>query len=276
MHEGNSYPNTEIGGTDQADSCQWHSPKAPPSAWSIAPGGRDLRLYRHLSAHRNDGDMTQTLQKTDAQLKEAVGHELTWTPSIDGAHIGVAVEGGAVALSGEVDSYPEKLTAEKAVLRVHGVTAVANDITVRTSWGPRHDADVAREAGDALGRAVNVPDEVKAVVKDGHITLSGPVVWQYQREAADRAVRYLKGVKGIFNDVQIRPKVSPVDLKTAITAALVRSAQLESKRIVITAEGGNVTLDGTVASWTERLQADAAAWSAPGVTAVSNRLTVRV
>jgi osmotically-inducible protein OsmY len=167
------------------------------------------------------------------------------------------------------------LLAEKAALRVRGVTAVAEEITVQNSWAERTDTDVAREATEALERAVEVPpDSVKAVVHDHHITLSGEVPWHFQREAAERAVRYTRGVFGVSNTIGIRPTVSAAGLKSAITAALVRNAQLEGKDITVMTDAGHVTLQGTVNSWSERRQADTAAWSAPGVTAVLNHLQI--
>ena len=216
--------------------------------------------------------MTQTLQKIDADLKAAVAEELAWTPSVNSTHVGVAVDHGAVTLSGEVDTYPERHLAEKAALRVRGVVAVAEEITVRNTWGVANDSDVAREASEALERAVNVPDSVKAVVHEHFITLSGTVAWQYQRKAAERAVRYLRGVSGVQNTITIKPAVSTAGLKNAISAAFVRSAQLEGNNITVTANAGVVTLEGTVHSRSEQRQATTAAWSAPGVTSVMNRL----
>ena len=221
--------------------------------------------------------MTPTQQRTDAELKDAVADELGWTPSVNSTHIGVAVDHGAVTLSGEVDTYPERFLAERAALRVHGVTAVAEEVTVRNPRGAANDADIAREASEALERAVDVPpDSVKAVVHDHFITLSGSVTWYYQREAAERAVRYLKGVTGVHNTVKIKPAVSASGLKSAISAALVRNAQLEGKHITVTADAGVVTLEGTVHSGSERRQANTTAWSAPGVTNVMNHLRIVV
>jgi len=219
--------------------------------------------------------MTITEHPTDATLKAAVVDELEWTPSIDSAHIGVSVEDGTVTLTGEVDSYPEKYLAEKAALRVRGVTSVAEEVQVRNTWGNLSDTEVAKEATAALDRAIDVPaDSVQAVVHDHFVTLSGPVNWHYQREAAERAVRYLKGVSGLRNTITIKPKVSATGLKTTITAALVRSAQLEGKSITVTADNSVVTLTGKVHTWAERHQADTTAWSAPGVTSVKNHLIV--
>jgi osmotically-inducible protein OsmY len=219
--------------------------------------------------------MTQTQRRTDTQLKNAIVEELDWAPNVSSARIGVAVDKGAVTLSGEVDTYPERHYAEKAALRVGGVTAVAEEITVRNSTKRPTDSDIAREAGEALDRAVDVPDgAVKAVVHEGRVTLSGPVTWQFQREAAGRSVRYLKGVASVRNDVIIKPIASSYGIHTAISAALTRSAQLESQHITVTAHDSTATLEGTVRSWHDRQQAGIAAWSAPGVTQVKNHLRV--
>lgn len=223
--------------------------------------------------------MTLIPHKTDAQLKTAVADELEWTPSVNATHIGVAVIHGVVTLSGEVESYPEKRNAEKAAQRVHGVTAIADEVTVRPAWGRVNDTDIAREAGEALERAVDVPDgSVKAVVHEHVISLTGNVAWQYQREAAGRAVLYLRGVRDVSNRVTVKPVkplASPDGIKNSINAALVRNAQLEGKHTKVTADAhGGVTLEGTVHSWSEYRQADRLAWSAPGVTAVTNHIHV--
>jgi osmotically-inducible protein OsmY len=220
--------------------------------------------------------MTHSLHRTDAELKSAVADELTWTAGVDSAHIGVAVLDGGVTLSGEVDSYPEKLIAEHAALRVHGVTAVAQEITVRNLWMAINDTDIAREAQEALDRAVDVPTgTVKATVHGHILTLTGQVPWQFQREAAGRAVHYLRGVSDVANAVAIRPTVSAADIKSAISAALVRSARLEGKATTVTADAnGTVTLKGIVHSASERREAERTAWSAPGVVNVDNHLRI--
>lgn len=221
--------------------------------------------------------MTQPVHKTDTELKVAVTAELAWTPGVNGTHIGVAVNDGAVTLSGEVDTYPEKRLAEHAAVRVYGVTAVAEEITVRSTWLGVNDTDLAREASEALERSVVVPyGTVTAAVHGHRITLSGQVPWHFQREAAEMAVRYLKGVTEVLNGVTIRPTASPAGIKDAITAALVRSAKFEGRHTTVTAgPDGAVALDGTVHSWSERRDAEDAAWSAPGVTNVTNRLRIQ-
>ncbi len=216
-----------------------------------------------------------TTPRTDAELQDAVAKELEWAPNVNSTGIGVSVDGGAVTLSGEVDSYPERRRAEKAALRVRGVTAVAEEITVRNLWGAVSDSDIAREATEALQRDIDVPhDSVKAVVLNHSITLSGPVHWEFQRKAADRAVRNLKGVAGLYNAITIEPAVSPSGVQQAISKAFVRTAQFDGKHVTVTADAGVVTLEGTVHSWSERQQANATAWSAPGVTGVTNRLRI--
>ena len=220
--------------------------------------------------------MTQTLHRTDAQLKSAVVDELEWTPNVTATHVGVGVNHGAVTLSGEVTSYPERHLAVKAAQRVRGVTAVADEMTVQTVWANTNDTDISREAGEALDRAVDVPDgAVKADVAHHVVSLTGQVSWQYQREAAHRAVRYLRGVTDVHNLVTVTPSVSAAGIKSSIDAALLRNALLETKSTHVTATaGGEVTLEGNVHSWTERTQAENLAWSAPGVTGVINHMHI--
>ena len=198
---------------------------------------------------------------TDATLKAAVIEELKWTPSIDSTHIEVSAEYGIVTLSGEVDSYPEKFLAEKAALRVHGVSGVSGEIRVRNHW--------------ALDRAIDVPSGVvQGVVDDHFVTLAGSVDWHFQRQAAERAVRYLKGVSGLRNSITIEPRASATDLKKTIAAALDRNAQLKKRGIGVATDEETVILTGKVRTCAERHQADMTAWSAPGVTNVANQLVV--
>jgi osmotically-inducible protein OsmY len=221
--------------------------------------------------------MTQTLHKTDHELKIAIDGELEWAPNVKADRVGVSVHDGAVTLSGQVDSYPEKEAAVRAALRVRGVAAVADEILVEHIWGPRDDTDIAREAGAALERSVVVPQNaVKATVHGHVVTLTGSVPWRYQREAARHAVSGLPGVTGVLDQVVITPTVtiSAAKAKSKITSALVRNAQLDANRITVAVHGSEVTLMGTVSSWAERRQAEHAAWSAPGVTAVRNQIKV--
>ena len=152
--------------------------------------------------------ITKTQSPTDLELKSVVEAELTWIPSVSAASIGVSAINGAVTLSGEVDSYPERSLAEKTALRVHGVTAITNEIEVRSAWDSPNDTDIARQAGQLLNLAIDVPESTKATVKDQVVTLSGTAHWQHQREAAHRAVSYLKGVTAVVNLITLEPEVS--------------------------------------------------------------------
>jgi osmotically-inducible protein OsmY len=221
--------------------------------------------------------MTNTLHRPDHELKAAIVEELRWIPNVNSDRIGVSVNHGAVTLSGEVESYPEKHLAAKTALHVRGVTAIAEELTVRTNWGTANDSDIARDAAQALERAIDVPDDaVKATVHDHVITLSGQVPWHYQRESARRAVKYIKGVKDVANAVVIKPTVSASGTKDAIRAAFERSAQFESSHTTVTASAdGTVTLEGTVHSFADRHIAETAAWQAPGVTGVVNNLRIK-
>ena len=213
---------------------------------------------------------------TDLELKKNVEAELNWEPSLNAAEIGVAVSGGIVTLTGHVSSYWQKFTAERAASRVAGVKAIANEIEVRLpTSSERTDEDIARAAVNSLNWAVSVPaDRIKVKVSKGWITLEGTVDWQYQRAAAENAVRYLIGVRGVSNLIEVKPQVSKVEIKAAIEAALKRSAELDANRITVETDGDKVTLRGTVRSWAELQGAARAAWSAPGVRVVDNRITV--
>jgi osmotically-inducible protein OsmY len=222
--------------------------------------------------------MTLTQPQTDNQLKTAIVDELAWTASVDADRIGVAITDGAVTLSGDVDSYPEHQAALHAAMRVRGVTAVADEMLVRHTSDMPDDTDIAREAETVLDhRTVIVPrGSVQASVHDHVITLSGMVHWQYQREAAQQAVATLPGVTGVHNMITIKPTVelSGSDAKVRITAALVRNAQLDARRIHIDVTAGKIRLTGSVSSLAERQQAEQAAWFTPGVTHVANELSL--
>lgn len=229
----------------------------------------------------NPEGMTQSEEATmkpDNNIKRDVEDELRWEPNVDPTDIAVAVKNGVVTLTGFVRSYAEKFTAERAVKRVAEVVGVANDLEVRLpQTDERPDPEIAREVVANL--KIWLPsswEHIKAVVKNGWVTLEGEVEWNYQRDYAERAVRWIKGVKGVSNLIRLQPRVEPkpVEIKQKIEEAFRRSALVDANRITVETHGGDVVLRGTVRSWAEREEAERAAWLAPGVTRVDNRIAV--
>ena len=217
------------------------------------------------------------MKKTDAQVQRDVIDELRWDPSVATAEIGVAAKNGVVTISGQVENFAKKYAAARAVERVAGVVAVADEITVSLPHAhKRNDTELAHAIADALRWDVQVPDDkVKARVDQGWVWLEGEVEWQFQSRAAERAIRNLTGVRGVTNILQVKQRPSAPDVKQRIENALKRNAELEARKIQVDTSEGRVTLRGKVHSWSERADAERAAWSAAGVTEVSDELLVQ-
>ncbi|MEW5916369.1 MAG: BON domain-containing protein [Gemmatimonadota bacterium] len=216
--------------------------------------------------------------KTDAQIREEIFKELKWEPTIRDIEIGVSVKDGVATLSGNVRTFAQKFAADRAAERVAGVQVVADELNVKLTDGQeRSDTEIAHAVANVLKWDSEVPDAVKARVDNGWIWLEGDVEWQFQKEAAERAIRYLTGVRGVTNTVRIKPTLaSPVEVSKKIKEALVRGAQFDADRIVVEAQAGKITLRGTVRSYAERKEAERAAWSAPGVTDVEDKIAIGV
>lgn len=212
---------------------------------------------------------------TDTEIKASVMAELARVPGIDSNHIGVTADRGSVTLTGEVDSYPQKVLAGQAALRVRGVTALALDLCVRNIWCKITDPEIAVQACLALRAAVNIPASVQATVHDHAITLTGEVSWQHERAAAEHAVRHLKGVTEVLNEISIKPSPAFGAVKGAIEAAIARHAQFEGSTITVRSnDQGHIWLAGQVPSLADRHSAEELAWSAPGITGLTNSIQV--
>ncbi len=216
------------------------------------------------------------LTMNDLTLRRTILDELEFLPHIDAAAIGVSIENGVVILNGHVGTYAEKIAAERAVKRVKGVRAVAEELKVRATTAVGFGDEVtASRCLDLLRWNTVVPDEqIQIKVQQAGVTLEGNVEWQHQKEAAQKAIQKLDGVVGLNNLLVIRPKADAQDIKRLIEEALARSSDLNASKIRVVVEGNEVKLEGTVERWLERKEVEQAAWAVPGVTNVENRLLI--
>ncbi|POA63588.1 BON domain-containing protein [Pseudomonas sp. GW531-T4] len=213
---------------------------------------------------------------SDLNLRKFILEELEFQPDIDAANIGVTVENGVVTLTGHVNSYAQKISAERAVKGIKGVRALAEEIQVRLEKGAgTADDTIANRALNILNWSSDVPEgDIKIMVQNGWITLEGEVDWQYQKETAERAVRKLSGVVGVDNQLTLCPRVDAGDIRQRIEDALKRNAEIDAKAIHIKVDGDVVKLEGKVHLWRERQIAERAAWSVPGVRKVDDHLLI--
>jgi len=218
------------------------------------------------------------MAKTDVQLKQDIEQELSWDPKVNAAQIGVSVDHGAVSLLGTVDTYAQKWAAEDATKRVSGVRTVAHDLTVKVlSEHVRSDSDIAGAVQSTLKWDVLVPKAVTAVVRDGFVTLAGQVDWNFEREAAERAVRYLTGVVSVSNSITLKKtEASAAQVKEKVEAALQRQATTDANSIHVDTNGSQVTLTGHASSWQSVVDASNAAWAARGVSQVVDKLKIQM
>lgn len=214
--------------------------------------------------------------RSDSQLQLDIMDELKWEPGLHHEEIGVAVKSGVVTLSGNVKSYSEKLLAESTARRVKGVRAIAEDMNVRYDWQPKtSDSEIAERVCHVFEWDPMIPkDKIQVTVEDGVVKLKGKVDWHYQKDLAFKDASKISGVVRIDNGIEVTPNVSVGDVKERIEEAFERHADLEAERIKVTADGSRVTLSGNVSTWTKRNAAERAAWAAPGVNYVDDKLTI--
>jgi osmotically-inducible protein OsmY len=227
-------------------------------------------------ATREKSMATATFIRTDQEIQKDVLAELKWDAQVQPNEIGVSVKDGVVTLTGWVDSYLKKWSAEDAAHKVTGVKAVANDIEIKLAT-ERTDPDIAAAVVHSLEWDAFVPsDKVHVTVSKGWVTLKGDVEWQYQKQDAERVVQRLSGVKGVTNLISVKPRITPSELKKKIEDALVRNAEVDANRISVEVQGNKAILKGTVRAWAEKEEAERVAWSAPGITSVENRITLDI
>ena len=212
----------------------------------------------------------------DNALRQNIIDELEFDPSIDAASIGVAVDDGVVTLSGHVTTYRQRAAAEDVVYRLKGVRGIAQEIEVRLAGSNRTaDDEIVKRVLDMINWSTAIPEGAIVVkVQDGWVTLTGTVEWNYQKTAAADAIKDLEGVVGITDQLQVKSQASDCDVSRRIEDALKRYAEVEAKAITVVVHDGKVTLEGKVKAWSERRAAERAAWSAPGVVSVDDKITI--
>jgi osmotically-inducible protein OsmY len=215
---------------------------------------------------------TASVTGTDIRVRGAVVRQLDWDPEVDASAIGVSAGDGVVTLTGFVDSYAEKLAAERVAKLIRGVRGVANDITVRLMVD-RTDADIAHDAIVCL-KTRPILDTVQVAVHHGHLTLTGQVEWLLQKDAAEHAVKHIRGLLGIFNHITVKPRSAQRDVQRRIVAALHHYADLDAQQIKVSVQDDSVVLTGTVTTWLKRDAAERAAGNAPGIARVENQIVI--
>ncbi len=214
--------------------------------------------------------------KTNTDLQQDVENAIKWEPLLGAAEIGVTAKDGVVSLTGTVDSYAKKLEAEMAAKKVIGVKALVEKIEVKfpSSWNKTNE-EIAKEVLTGLQSNWSVPDDkVTVKVEDGWVTLEGELPWNYQREAAKNAVRFLTGVKGVTNNIKIKSEIHDAIEKKDVEAAIGRSWSVDDSDINVSVSDTTVTLTGTVNSWYQKEEAGRIAWNTPGIWHVKNELAV--
>jgi len=215
----------------------------------------------------------QTHKESDRRIREAVLRQLEWDPRVISNDINVATADNIVTLTGFVHTYAEKYAAEKAAQAVYGVQAIANDIEVRPT-SARTDPEIARDVVHAMKMNITVPQGIKATVDAGSVALEGTVEWDFQRRSAESCARNVGGVRSVLNHIKVKPRVSAAQVSTKIEEALRRNAELDARRITVSATDSKVYLYGSVRSWFEREEAERAAWAAPGVSDVIDHISI--
>lgn len=216
--------------------------------------------------------------KSDDQIQKDVMDQLKWEPFLKASEVGVAVRNGIVTLSGQVDSYYKKLSAEAAAKKVSGVKAIAEDIQIGVSpLYARTDTEIAEAILNALKWHTAVQDEkIKIRVENGHVTLQGEVDWDFQRTNVRKAIESLAGVKSITSLITVKPKVTSAGIQQKIESAFQRAASINSRKIKVDVVGSKVILSGRVASLAEKEDAETSVWNADGVMQVENNLDIEI